>query len=54
MIHVFFFSFSLPGAKGACLCDMLLHGVGSWPASLGKEDRTGGKEAKAREGERVL
>lgn len=52
--YMFFFFFPLPGAKGACLCDMPLHGVGSWPASLGKEDRTGGKEAKAREGECVL
>lgn len=37
MIQVFFsFSSPLHGAKGACLCDMPLHGVGTWLARLGK------------------
>lgn len=45
MIQDFFF-FSLPGAKGACLCDMLLSSVGTWLAPLGKNTEQVAKRQK--------
>lgn len=42
----FFFFGSLPGAKGVCLCDMLLHGVGTWLAPLGKKTEQVAKRRK--------
>lgn len=42
----FFFFFPSPGAKGAFLCDMLLHGVGTWLAPLGKKTEQVAKRRK--------
>lgn len=36
MVQAFFF-FYIPGAEGSRLCDMLLSGVGTWLAPLGKK-----------------